>query len=1103
MGYTYGRKPVFMATIVDLLRQLGHRAGPGGSDALSGPIAIPARPLPALGVALPPRLVESWSRMTGRRTGAQHALGIAASRSEQPVAFVGPGQVPTDDLALVVAAQLAADPRAVALWLAPDEPTARAFGRSMGTLVEQAGIAWCFAGQPPARDGTARLVIATYDDLHNRLLRFADRGWRRFWHALWAVALPDLHEVSGSRGHHLTWLLRRATRLAAHNLRLLASLSPIAQPDAVLEQLFGRSARLIEAEVSRPESSLVALWRSSRRHEAAEALSRELAGRKLAITLLGHDAASHALLAQTPSPFGSLTSLPPSVARIAIVTGVPRSAPERAALLARGYRLVVMLAADEPHEAYFAADPARLLESAPHMPVPALNPYIATLHLEAAVAERELTVAEVETWNVLDLAARLSARHVLRPVAAGFHAGDAARHPSPSLAAAFGVAEPVVVRDPRGAQIAWLPASIADWRGLPGTTWSPGLIVASRTEDPPVVDLAAADDDHVAHAALSLELTVREEGDQRSCRVGDRSFEVGYARLQAQQRVDGLVSYTPGRPARRLPLPRPAESVWNALGFFVALPEPPQDRASAGWALLQALPHVLISRVEEVVGAYDPQRGRLWLVETEPGGIGLALAIFTNAEALLEAARDIARAMLASPLWGALARSELGWLDQRGVEPPVDLAAPAPSPAPSHAVSLPPAPQAAASPRRTRIYAPIPFSPEPVRRVSSEEQIGHDTVEPETEPLQPAIPWQPRLACRYEAPASPPPYLEQVDLPAGDRAGSRDNLSGSADQSDALHVATIEAMPDSGVDEQADAPPPLREAPVDWMVRSAHAEPDATAQQDLLPDREDVEPDTIEDLLKRLPPLDDVVWTADAAELDAPIRDVTWAPGSDQLALGGTGPVHERDDELDDITWDAERQPQPPDDQARPPLPLLGRESPRPLNAPRHPSRYSSPRPQASGPIPRQRREPPPERASAPRPDQEQAAAASPEAETLPTGPVGGQPPRPPERAVDVGAMIARMRRLREEREREQPPETSSAVQPASAPSERFHPGQRVTCVPYGEGTVRDARVIDGRERLTIGFPDAGEIMVDPAVNVVREVEEDTSTSDDQADWSG
>lgn len=97
--------------------------------------------------------------------------------------------------------------------------------------------------------------------------------------------------------------------------------------------------------------------------------------------------------------------------------------------------------------------------------------------------------------------------------------------------------------------------------------------------------------------------------------------------------------------------------------------------------------------------------------------------------------------------------------------------------------------------------------------------------------------------------------------------------------------------------------------------------------------------------------------------------------------------------------------------------------------------------------------------------------------------------------------MIARMRRLREQREAEQARGGDRATRAqgntergrqhgaAHGPIEpRFHAGERVQCLPYGTGTVRGSRIDDERETVVIEFPDFGEIEVDPAVNMVRSI---------------
>jgi hypothetical protein len=93
----------------------------------------------------------------------------------------------------------------------------------------------------------------------------------------------------------------------------------------------------------------------------------------------------------------------------------------------------------------------------------------------------------------------------------------------------------------------------------------------------------------------------------------------------------------------------------------------------------------------------------------------------------------------------------------------------------------------------------------------------------------------------------------------------------------------------------------------------------------------------------------------------------------------------------------------------------------------------------------------------------------------------------------DVQALIARMRRLREQQEQEPAsPDTPASAVDVPEPAGRFRRGQRVHCLPYGEGTVEQARIVAGREHLTISFAEAGAIEVDPAVNMVRVLDDPT-----------
>jgi hypothetical protein len=90
----------------------------------------------------------------------------------------------------------------------------------------------------------------------------------------------------------------------------------------------------------------------------------------------------------------------------------------------------------------------------------------------------------------------------------------------------------------------------------------------------------------------------------------------------------------------------------------------------------------------------------------------------------------------------------------------------------------------------------------------------------------------------------------------------------------------------------------------------------------------------------------------------------------------------------------------------------------------------------------------------------------------------------------DAGAMVERLRRMREQRERRDAasqPTTKRRAAPSAGPIEpRFRAGDRVFCMPWGMGVVRSSQVSADQELLVVAFPDHGELTIDPAVSTVR-----------------
>jgi DEAD/DEAH box helicase domain-containing protein len=105
--------------------------------------------------------------------------------------------------------------------------------------------------------------------------------------------------------------------------------------------------------------------------------------------------------------------------------------------------------------------------------------------------------------------------------------------------------------------------------------------------------------------------------------------------------------------------------------------------------------------------------------------------------------------------------------------------------------------------------------------------------------------------------------------------------------------------------------------------------------------------------------------------------------------------------------------------------------------------------------------------------------------------PLGGKP-RPTaegreEVLPDAAAMVARLKRMREQRERREPrPRPAPRVAANGSFEPRFHPGDQIICSPYGAGEVLESRVEEERELLLVAFPEHGELTIDAAVSAAR-----------------
>ncbi|MBA3944312.1 MAG: hypothetical protein H0X37_07070, partial [Herpetosiphonaceae bacterium] len=817
----------------------------------------------------------------------------------------------------------------------------------------------------------AQLTLLTYDDLHRRVLQWADRAWKWLWPRLQFMALPALHHARGATGGHVLWLVRRVERLVGP-VQLLVALAPVAGADSTLPRLLGHSMRLIAAGSGPTTSTLVALWHTGADRQATlRQIVAGLSRHQLALTVLGRD---HSETAALEASFQAEVAVGsgPEVARIALVAGVPAFEDDRQRLLRAGYRLILLLAGDTPYERLLLAQPELLGQTLPAWPLPRANRLINVAELMCVASERPISATEVEDWQVADHVRKLTEQGQLQPLAT-----DGEWQPAAVVSDPYERIDPHAVRgqaigvvDASGDACGHVTPGVAERWGLVGAVWSPGRVVESSGKVE--VILAATGEDHATWPVEVVRVVVRDELAKRSLQWKQHRLELRRITVHANARVRGLIELWPGQQPREVPVARTVERQWEAVAL--ALPaEIPEGHLAAGWALLATLPVVVNSSPGALLPWYDRAQAQLLLIEVDPGGVGLVEALYTQMERWLELAQQLAQACATYSLYAPFAAPELQWLQ---------------------ALKLP-----AVRPVAAREQVPVK---EMVARTAAA-TVEHKPQGEVATPLPQRAPEVPQEARRRG------PVVRTYSMPA------------SAVPSVALAVPQV--------------PPELENERSDVIMSSPVAQTELPMEVDA--------PLAVAEPKPRVEQVDDIAWG-----LDAP-----------------AGP-----EAVEDIAWEVDVPP-----------PLAFPTIQRAPVASREPMRRSTPpRYPPSRPVALPPRQVPPANNGVPTRNEVRRDIA---------------PDRPPveERAGDVGGMIARLRQLRTTRdsgaEGSDTPARGTRL-PDEPVEPRFKRGDRVQCVPYGEGRVVESVVIGGREQLRIDFGEDGIIEVDPVISLVRQVKQ-------------
>jgi len=901
-------------------------------------------------------LAQAWVALTAEPFRPHQAQALTALRRGEPVALRAANADVAMTVYLLLYATLMANPTGVALLLAADEAAAQSIWARLAQINPELPRSLQFnallLGPNRRPDRDARLVIATPEGLHQRMLRHHDRAWQSFWPRLQVVAIPDLHRYAGVAAAHLADLLMRLQRVAAgHNggqlPNVLGTLLELADPEPALTSLLGIPWRVIAADDGPRQPTMLAVWRggSAWLRDAAElATAMQRQGYQVHITCQPFE---RALLAPIIGDLPRVTfgaDLMPS--QVLISAGYPGSQSAIWRMLRSEYQAVVLVLGELPHEQALARHAQSLLaEPVTHWAMPPVNAYVLAQNVLCAASEQPLTLAEVEAWGVQDIVDHLMAQDQLVDLPdqeIAWKPTDAAGDPYAdwSINSAGGAA--LVARTEQAQTIGTIEPAVYDRWAFPNAALpigASGFRILARDEDTGAITLRFDSSGRRTYPMRRCEVKVRETRETRMLN-GDRSMSWG--RVVVDEEIYGYREAGSSAAPADLALKQALTTHWTAPACWFELITPIQVQGQfVGWSLAAALPLRVLANFSDVVPCYDHETRRLYLIDAQPGGNGLAAWTYANAEELLPLAYDVALACRGDVLLEPLSRVDMDWLlTLLGRHLAEDL------PQERLRAAARVADQARGDPPRRVEYIagppPEPRAPAP---------------EPRTQPNQRPLPLgnEPNnVAPLPTDPATP----RRKPMPPDDRT----------------------------------EPPAPRAQPTDTHNRGA-------------------------------PP-----------QRSAP-------------------PTTRSDEALNSTHSDR-----------------------------RSPARTQPAKSVPSAPARQSRGEPP------------KPSAASPRA----------QPPasqRDDEAPADANALIERLRRQRQQREAQLGATSQRAerkhAQPATPVEQRFAAGDRIFCLPYGDGTVRDSRIEDGRELLTVSFPEHGDLTIDPLVSLVRKIETAAPDDDD------
>ncbi len=626
-------------------------------------------------------LEHAWVAVTGEPFRPHQSLALASLRRGEPFALVGGGAAARRTLYLLLHDVLHNEERSRVLFLVPNEETATIYldeldrlSRALGRMLQATRIS---EEHIAPHVFTARVLFITPETLHRRLLRHYDRAWRTFWNDLRLVFITDLEHYHGVAAEHLAGLLLRSMRLTPPDasIYMAATLAETSGVGAVLGQMSNQLWRIITVDDVPLPKQVLGVWQAGT-ERIADAIA-------LALTYRREGYAVHIVAAQLEIPLiqrlignsdsdGISIGHGPYPADVQIIVGYPGSHAALRQAVADAIPVSLLVLGSTPAERTLA----RLMRLDQHaIPVlddppttwalPAANAYVSARHLLCAAAELPLSEAEVTAWQASELVERLERQgHLvcLPDDQATWQPLLAAGDPYAGFGLQAAGTAMALLYDENDLLLDMLDPAAFDRWGFIGAAlpvWRGSFRVVDRDEAEDALILKDEQRERHTFPLRRCHVDVRDERKQRSA----SGCHLGYGRVLVEEEIYGYREACMGSvPAERI-LPTPLSLRWTAPAIWLDLPTHlPVEGQLCGWSLVAALPLRVLCQPTDCVPAYDADRQRLYFIDAQPGGNGLAAWLYEQLEHILPLAYDVAHDSRNDGLLEPLARTDMDWM---------------------------------------------------------------------------------------------------------------------------------------------------------------------------------------------------------------------------------------------------------------------------------------------------------------------------------------------------------------------------------------------------------------------------------------------------------